>query len=327
MSYFEGKHIVITGGLGFIGSNLVHSCIKAGGSVTIVDNLDPNSGGNQFNIQGIEDEIIVVHGDICDYNLMRQLLITTDIVINCASLTSHTQSISEPYRNLEVNSAAVLKMLEIIKKYNSNIKFIQIGTTTQIGKSQSSPADETHPEFPLDPYSANKSLAEKYSFMYSQVHGLKTNSIRLPNIYGPRAAINSSFLTFNNYFVGLALQDQDITIYGDGCQYRNLLYVDDAVKAILNVAEKGDGSGEVYLAVHDDHITVAEIAETIVAVFGKGLVCYIPWPDGRQKNDIGDAIYTNKKIKYDIGWQPHTTFTDGLIKTKDYYLRCLEKYL
>ena len=327
ISSIKGKNIVITGGLGFIGSNLAYACIKYGSSVTIVDNLDPLAGGNKFNIQPFENEIKVISGDICDSTLMDKIIKTADIIINCAALISHTQSLQTPYRNLEVNSIAVLGMLEVIKNNNPQIQFIQIGTTTQIGKSHSLPVDESHQEFPLDPYSAHKSLAEKYTFMYSQVHGLKTNIVRLPNIYGPRAAIHSPSLTFNNYFIGLALQNKDITIYGDGRQSRNLLYVGDAVEAILKVTEKSDGLGGVYLAVHDDHITVAEVAEKIVSVFGKGTVRYIPWPEGRKNIEIGDATYSNKKIKRDIGWHPQTSFIDGLSKTKDYYYACLEKYL
>ena len=327
MSYFSGKKIVITGGLGFLGSNLAHSCIWNGAKVTIVDNLDSKAGGKKFNIQAIANDIELISGDICNNDLMEKVISTADIVINCAGLISHTQSLQEPYRNLEVNSTAVLRMLEIIKKHNPQIRFIQIGTTTQIGKSLSLPVDETHQEFPLDPYSAHKSLAEKYAFIYSQVHGLKTTSIRLPNIYGPRAAIHTPLLTFNNFFIGLAIQDKDITIYGDGSQLRNLLFVDDAVEAILQVTEKSKGAGEAYFAVQDDPISVSDLAEKIVSVFGKGKVCYIPWPEGRKSIEIGDAIYSNKKIKRDIGWIPQTSLNNGLIKTKDYYYRCLENYL
>jgi len=327
MSGFKGKNIIITGGLGFIGSNLAHSCHQYGGRVTIVDNLDPLAGGNRFNIETIRNKINVVSGDICDSALMEDVLKHADLVINCAALISHIQSLQTPYRNLEVNSTAVLGMLEIIKKYNPEVHFLQIGTTTQIGKCHSVPVDETHPEFPLDPYSAHKTLAEKYTFMYSQVHGLKTNCVRLPNIYGPRAAIHSPTLTFNNYFIGLALQDKEITIFGDGRQSRNILYVDDAVDAILKVAEKSDGSGDVYLAVHDNHITVAEFAEKIVSLYRKGTVRYIPWPEGRKNIEIGDASYTNKKIRNEIGWVPKTPLTEGLTKTRDYYYGFLEKYL
>ena len=144
ISSIKGKNIVITGGLGFIGSNLAYSCDKYGSIVTIVDNLDPEAGGNNFNIQPFENDIKVISGDICDSNLMQKVLKTADIVINCAALSSHTQSLHEPYRNLEVNSTAVLGMLEIIKNINPRIQFIQIGTTTQIGKSHSSPVDESH---------------------------------------------------------------------------------------------------------------------------------------------------------------------------------------
>jgi len=323
----KDKNIVITGGLGFIGSNLALACIKNDGFVTIIDNLDPQSGGNKFNIKIFENDIDLIYGDICNTNLMQKILSNTDIIINCAAQTSHIQSLKLPFKNLDVNCTAVLKMLEIIKNTNPNIQFLQIGTTTQIGKCYTSPVDETHQEFPLDPYSAHKSLAEKYTYMYSQVHGLKTNSIRLPNIYGPRSAIHSSELTFNNYFIGLAFQNKEITIYGDGCQYRNLLYVNDAVDAILSTINKGKGLGDTYFAVHDDHITVSEVAERVVEIIGTGTVRYIPYPDNKKKIEIGNAIYTNKKIKNDIGWHPKISFIDGLKNTKDYYSTCLERYL
>lgn len=324
---FSGKKIVITGGIGFIGSNLVHTCLQQGAHVTIVDNLDPNAGGNLFNIESVKSEITIVSGDICDRSILDDVVKTADLIINSAALISHTQSVQSPFRNLKVNSTAVLGMLESIKTHNPKAHFIQLGTTTQIGKCQSDTVDETHPEFPLDPYSAHKTLAEKYVFLYSQVHGLKTNTIRLPNIYGPRAAIHTPSLTFNNYFIGLALQDKEISIYGDGRQLRNILYVDDAVDAVLQVAENGEGSGEVYLAVHDDHVSVAEFAETVVEQYGKGTVRYIPWPEGRMSIEIGDARYSNKKIKNEIGWAPKASLTEGLARTKDYYYGCLEEYL
>lgn len=327
MSYFKGKNVVITGGLGFIGSTLAHICLKNGSDVTIIDNKDPLAGGNEYNIESIKREITYISGDICNSALMEDLVKPADIVINSAALISHTQSVQSPYRNLEVNGTAVLGILEAIKTHNQDARFIQIGTTTQIGKCHSATVDENHPEFPLDPYSANKTLAEKYTFLYAQVHGLKTSSVRLPNIYGPRAAIHTPTLTFNNFFIGLALQDKDITIYGDGQQSRNLLYVDDAADAILDVAEKGKGSGEVYLVVHDDHTTVAEFAESVVSLYGKGTVRYIPWPEGRKNIEIGDARYTNKKIREEIGWSPKISLREGLGRTRDYYYGCLEKYL
>jgi len=327
MSCFHGKNIVITGGIGFIGSNLVHTCLKQGGNVTIVDNLDPSAGGNPFNIESVKSEVSVVSCDICDRSVMDDVVKTADLIINSAALISHTLSVQSPFRNLEVNGTAVLQILEAIKTHNPEARFIQLGTTTQIGKCLSGSVDETHPEFPLDPYSAHKTLAEKYVFLYSQVHDLKTNTVRLPNIYGPRSAIHTPALTFNNFFIGLGLQDKEISIYGDGRQLRNILYVDDAVDAILQVAEKGEGSGETYLAVHDDHISVAEFAETVVTQYGKGTVRFIPWPEGRKSIEIGDARYTNKKFKKEIGWAPTTSLREGLAQTRDYYLGCLEKYL
>ena len=204
---------------------------------------------------------------------------------------------------------------------------MHIGTSTQLGPLQYKPADENHPEFPTDIYSANKGASEKYVLIYARAHGLPATVIRLANIFGPRATIHSAEFTFNNYFVGLALQDKEITIWGDGAQLRNVLYVDDAVSALIVAAVSEGGAGQTFFATGDQHYSVAEIAAMTVRCIGSGRVRHVPWPADRKSVEIGDAVLSNAKIKQTLGWAPVHKLEDGLHRTRAYFTNCLSEYL
>ncbi len=323
----KGKKILITGGLGFIGSNLALKCVELGAEVTILDCLDPRSGGNHFNISSITESVNLAYHNILDFEQISQFVSGKDIIFNCASSTSHSFSMREPWIDTDVNCKGVINLLEAVRRFNSEAKFVHLGTSTQLGKLLYQPADEKHPEFPADIYSANKSVSEKYSLIYSQAFALRSTVVRLSNVFGPRSSISSSEFTFNNYFIGLALQGKDITVYGDGAQMRNVLFVDDAVSALVLVAESDKTDGEVFFAVGDEHFSVAEIAKTTVDLIGSGRVVFVDWPSGKEKVDVGDAILTNKKIKDCLGWSPENNLEIGLHKTKKYYKSCLDRYL
>ena len=322
----NNKKMLITGGLGFIGSNLAKRCLEMGMDVTIYDNLDPNSGGNLFNVEPFKKDFEAVIGNIINYDHLIQVVMDKDIIINCAASTSHPYSMREPWLNLDVNSRGVINILEAIRRVNSGVKFVHIGTTTQLGPLHYQPADEHHPEFPTDIYSANKMVAEKYVLLYAKAYSLNASVIRLPNMFGPRAAIHSPEFTFNNYFIGLALQNKSITVYKPGTQLRNVLYVDDAVDALIAAAEAENASGETFFAVGDKHYSVKDIAEQTCLIMG-GSVQLIDWPKGRKAIEIGDAVISNAKIKRKLGWVPKIGFEDGLKATFDYYKNKLDKYL
>lgn len=323
----SGQKILITGGLGFIGSNLAHKCLQLGAEVTIYDCLTPRSGGNLYNIHDIKDSVELCYHDIMNFDRICQHVIDKDVIVNCAASTSHPFSMREPWLDLDVNSRATINLLEAIRRFNREAKFIHLGTSTQLGKLQYQPADEKHPEFPTDIYSANKSVSEKYVLIYANAYHTPATVIRLSNVFGPRACINSPEFTFNNFFVGLALQGKNITVFGDGKQKRNVLYVEDAVDAIILASQTDDIGGETYFAVGDHHYSVGEIAEATVKYIGSGQVKFIEWPKGRKSIDVGDAIISNKKIKKALNWSPMWDLKDGLIKTKEYYENCLDEYL
>lgn len=323
----NGQKILITGGLGFIGSNLAHKYVELGAEVTIYDCLDPRSGGNLYNIDDIADSVELCHHDIMNFDRISQHIMNKDVIVNCAASTSHPFSMREPWMDLDVNSRAVINLLEAVRRFNHEAKFIHLGTSTQLGRLHYQPADEKHPEFPTDIYSANKSVSEKYVLIYARAYNIDAIVIRLSNVFGPRATIHSPEFTFNNFFVGLALQDKPITVFGEGKQLRNVIYVEDVVSAIACASQARGIGAETFFAVGDEHFSVVDIAQATVDHIGSGRVVQIPWPAGRKSVDVGDAVISNKKIKGVIDWTPQFSLKEGLIETKAYYSNCLDKYL
>ena len=250
-----------------------------------------------------------------------------DIIINCAASTSHPYSMREPWLNLDVNSRGMINVLESIRRVNRDAKLVHLGTTTQLGPLHYQPADEHHPEFPTDMFSANKTVAGKYVLLYSKAYGLKASVIRLPNVLGPRSAIHSAEFTFNNFFIGLALQKKSITVYKPGLQLRNVLYVDDdAVDALVAVTEVDNAVGETFFAVGDEHYSVKDIAEETCKIMG-GSAHLIDWPKEREAMEIGDAVISNEKIKRALNWVPKIGLEYGFELTYDFCKDKLDKYL
>ncbi|HVO65649.1 MAG TPA: GDP-mannose 4,6-dehydratase [Syntrophales bacterium] len=323
----KNKRVIITGGLGFIGSNLAHRCVDLGAKVTIYDNLDPRSGGNLFNVCDIEEKVELHFHDLLNFDLLIDHIANQDIIFNCAASTSHPFSMREPWIDLDVNSRGVVNLLEAVRRFNTHAKLIHVGTSTQLGPLRYEPADENHPEFPTDIYSANKCVSEKFVLVYARAYNISATVIRLSNVFGPRASIHSAEFTFNNYFVGLALQDRDITVYGEGNQLRNVIFVEDAVEALISAAITESTNGETFFAAGDEHRSVSEIAETTCRCIGSGRVRHIPWPKDRRATEVGNAVISNEKLKQSVGWKPSYNLERGLIKTKEYFASCLEHYL
>lgn len=321
------RSFFITGGAGFIGSNIAHHCVAEGSRVTIFDNLDPCSGANLFNLTLLKDAASFYREDILNFKRLKECMAGHDVIINCAASTSHGLSMREPYGNIDVNVKGTLNVLEAMREVAPDAHLIYFGTTTQFGRIGTGIADETFPEFPMDIYSANKSLGEKYALIYGHHYGLKVTAVRLSNVYGPRAAIHTPALTFNNYFLGQAFQDNPITLYGDGAQIRNLIYVDDAVRAVMAMVDSSRVDGKVFLVAGDHHMSVRDIAHVVIDVVGRGSVKHIDWPEDALSSEIGNVYINNKKCKEILGWQPAIGFREGWEKTRDYYQLHLPYYL
>lgn len=322
----KNKRVLITGGLGFLGSNLARECLRQGAIVTLFDNLDEQAGGNLFNVKEIKESVRLIQQDIRDYGLVKKTVDGQDLIFHCAAYSSHTGAMNDPFSNIDVNCKGTLNLLEAVRHTSPKAKLVYAGTSTQTGKMIYSPMDENHPEFPLDIYSANKSLAEKYVLIYGNSYGLDVTVLRFANTYGPRAYIKSARLGFINYFIGLGLAGKKITVFGDGKQLRNVSFVEDSIAAMILTTQREEARGQVYFAVSKERYSVAQIAESIASVIG-GQLEFIGWPQDRVAIEVGDALITNEKIYNNLGWSPTTTLAEGLSKTALFYRPNLKEYL
>ena len=321
-----GRRVLITGGLGFIGSNLAHRCLELGAKVAIYDCLDPKSGGNMHNMEGIADDVQVIINDVRNFEALCTAMLNQDIVFNCAAFTSHPNSMREPLIDIDVNCKGAINLLEAARRFNPDVKLVHVGTSTQIGRMQFPVIDETHPEFPVDIYSANKTASEKYVLVYSNAYKIPATVVRLANVYGPRSNIKSPDFGFMNYFIGLALKDRELTVFGDGAQVRNVTFVGDVVDALMRAANTDLSNGQVFFAASEGQYTVKEIATSICEAIG-GKATFIEWPSDRQAIEIGDAVISNKKASEILQWHPQHNLMEGLKKTAEYFEPCLRYYI
>jgi UDP-glucose 4-epimerase len=313
------RRILVTGGLGFIGSNLVLALEKLGWQVTVLDNLEPSAGGNLRHAREFRKDTRICYHSILNFEILSDLLQEVDVVVNCAASTSHPGSMKEPWDNLDINSRGCLNLLEALRRFNPGAHLIHLGTTTQIGRQIHETVDENHPENPLDIYSANKLAAEKFVRIYHQSHGLPATVLRLPNVFGPRAAIHSPEFTFNNFFIGQALQARAISVYGDGAQARNLLHVDDVVRAILLCLGDSFQPGEVFQVVSSRHLSVLAIAEAVAKACGGPKPQKVPWPSQRRSLEVGSVRLSGEKFRKATGFRESVPFEAGLKSTVAFF--------
>lgn len=316
---FNKKEILITGGLGFIGSTLAFRLVDFGAKVTIVDCLIPDYGGNRFNIHGIEDKINVVVGDVRDEKLMASLIEGKDIIFNLAGTLSHIDSMTDPYTDLEINCKAQLSILEACRKHNRGVKILFAGTRGEYGKAEYLPVDEKHPLHPTDVNGINNMAGEWYHILYNNIYGIRATSIRMTNTYGPRHQMKHHKQGVINWFIRQLMDGQEIKIYGDGKQIRDLNYVDDVVEALLLAAASEKSNGEIY-NLGGVPTNLKDFVELAIKIYGKGSCKLIPFPPESKPIEIGDYIGDYTKIKTALGWEPKVTIADGIKRTLEYYV-------
>jgi len=309
-------NILILGGAGFLGSNLVRRCLaEKSCQVTVLDSLDPLVHSTTQNLKEVWSKIRFIRGDIRNETLLAEIVQDKDIIFNCAAQTSHALSIQYPLLDADINCMGSLKLLEAVRLFNKDAVVVYSSSSTVIGKALYETAEEDHPERPLEIYSANKGVAEKYYRIYHSHYDLKTVVLRFANLYGPFGKGYPEF-GFINYFIHLAWTNQQIKIFGKGDQARNVMYADDAADILWRAAHEPGLIGETYLATGKQHLTVGEIAETIVSVFQRGKVTHIEWPEERRRIEIGDVKLSSARLRAITSWEPRHDFMSGLKQTK-----------
>ena len=324
---FSGRKVMITGGLGFIGSNLAIALVGLGARVLLVDSLIPQYGGNLHNIEPIRDRVYVNIADVRDAHSMAYLVQGQDFIFNLAGQVSHLDSMEDPFTDLEINCRSQLFILEACRRNNPDVKLVYAGTRQQYGKPDYLPVDEKHLMHPADVNGVNKMAGEWYHIIYNNVYGLRAASLRLTNTYGPRMRIKDARQTFLGWWLRLALEGREIQVYGDGSQVRDFNYVEDVVRAFLLVAAHEAADGQVYNLGSPEPVTLAQVAELLVEGRQGGRWTLVPWPPERRAIDIGSYQGDYSKLQSELGWQPRVSLREGLSRTLAYYEEHLEHYL
>jgi len=323
---WSGRKVLITGGIGFIGSTLAHRLVDAGAVVTLVDSLIPEYGGNPFNIAGIEDRVRVNVSDVRDPHSMRHLIQGQDVLFNLAGQASHLDSMEDPFTDLEINSRAQLSILEACRRHNPAIRLVFASTRQIYGRPQYLPVDEKHLLRPVDVNGVNKIAGESYHLVYHDAYGLRACSLRLTNTIGPRMRVKDARQTFLGVWVRRVIEGHPFEVWG-GDQKRDFTYVDDVVEALLLAAGDERANGSFFNLGGQEVVTLCELAGMLVEVNGGGTFDVHEFPAERKRIDIGDYYADWSLIRDTLGWAPRVTLREALARTLDYYRAHLARYL
>ena len=324
--FFRDKRILITGGLGFIGSNLARSLIALGARVRLADSLIPEYGGNPFNIEDIAHKVHVNISDVRDPHSIARLVADSDILFNLAGQTSHLDSMRDPFTDLEINSKAQLSILEACRHHNPGIMAVFASTRQIYGKPEYLPADERHPLKPVDVNGINKLSGEMFHILYSEVYGIRTCVLRLTNTYGPRMRIKDARQTFVGIWIRSLVEGKPFEVWG-GEQLRDFTYVDDCVQALLLAASTEGANGHIYNLGGNQVVSLLDLAKLLVSVNGEGRFTVREFPNERKKIDIGDYYSDYRFIERSLNWTPTIELAEGLRRTLEYYRKNLDHYL
>jgi UDP-glucose 4-epimerase len=322
---YSRQNVLITGGLGFIGSNLARKLVELGAVVTIVDNLDPDSGANLFNVEDIKEYLQIIRADINDERQMKLVVKGKKYLFNLAGQMSHLGSMQDPFKDLNVNAVGQLKLLEVCRQNNPDVSIVFAGTRQVYGRPKYLPVDENHLLTPLDNNGVSKRAGEMYHIVYNRVYGMATCVLRMTNVYGPRMRIKDDLLTFIGWWFHQLLAGNDIQIFGDGMQIRDLNHVDDVINALLLCAAHPSVNGKIY-NLGGKPINLLSLARLMIKVNGSGNYVIAPFPESRKRIDIGDYHGDYSLIKGDVGWQPRVSLEDGIAKLLEFYRVSKEHY-
>jgi UDP-glucose 4-epimerase len=318
---------MITGGLGFIGSNLAHRLVALGADILLVDSLIPDYGGNLFNVAGIEDRVRINIADVRQASTMNHLVRDREIIFNLAGQVSHIDSLRDPHTDLDINCRSQLTILEACRWHNPSAKVVYASTRQIYGRPEFLPVTEKHLVRPTDVNGINKAAGEYYHLVYNNVFGVRACALRLTNVYGPRQLIRHNRQGFIAWFIRLALQDREIQIFGDGSQVRDFVFVDDAVDAFLRAGASDDTNGVAFNVGGREHLAHRELVELLISVAGTGRYRFVEWPPEKKAIDIGSFYADSTLFAAAVGWSPAVCLREGLARTLAYYRDHSRHYL
>ena len=327
LAFYEGRRVMITGGLGFIGSTLARRLADLGADVLLVDALIPDCGGNLFNIAGLEDRVRLNVVDVREAGAMNDLVRDREVIFNLAGQVSHIDSMRDPQADLEMNCRSPLTLLEACRHHNRGAKVVYAGTRQVYGRPERLPVDETHLVRPTDINGINKAAGEHYHLVYNNVYGVRACSLRLTNVYGPRQLIRHDRQGFIGWFIRLALEGREIRIFGDGTQLRDFVYVDDAADAFLRAGMHDACNGGAFNVGGGEPIAHRDLAAMLIEEAGGGSVRFVPWPDERRRIDIGSFYTDSSRFTRATGWEPEVGIREGLGRALAFYRAHLDKYV
>ncbi|MEI6668433.1 MAG: NAD-dependent epimerase/dehydratase family protein [Acidobacteriota bacterium] len=326
-TFYRNRSVMITGGLGFIGSNLAHRLADLGADVLLVDSLIPDYGGNLYNIEDIKDRVRVNIADVRQQSTMNYLVRHVDVIFNLAGQVSHIDSMRDPYTDLEINCRSQLSLLEACRRNNPHAKVVYAGTRQVYGKPDSLPVTERHLVRPTDVNGINKVAGEYYHLVYNNVFGVRACSLRLTNVYGPRQLVKHNRQGFIGWFIRLVVEDGEIEIYGDGSQLRDFVFVDDAADAFLAAGASDACNGEVFNVGGLEPTSHRDLVRLLIEVAGSGRVRHVEWPAEKKAIDIGSFYADSSRFTAATLWQPHVGLREGLSRTVAFYRAHLARYL
>ncbi len=326
-NYYKNKNVLITGGLGFIGSNLAHKLVSLDANVKIIDNLNPLYGGNLFNLFGIENKIEIVKQDIRESETIRSLIENADIIFHLAAQVSYIDSLNMPFEDLDLNARTTLNILEICRKYNPKVKIIFSSSRMVYGKADKPLINENCETNPLSLYGIHKLTSEKYFLMYYKDFGIPCSILRLTNPYGPRQQIKHSKYSLVGWFIRQAMENKVIKIYGDGLQLRDYIYVDDIVDAMIKSAASDHSVGEIINIGSGVSSRFSDMVHSVINIVKSGKVEYIPWPENYEKIETGDISVDISKLQELTAWKPKVSLAEGISLTYEYYKKNISNYI
>ena len=321
------KKILITGGLGFIGSNLARRLVEHGNFITVVDSLIPEYGGNLRNVHDIQDKITISLSDLRDNAAINDLIRGHDFLFNLAGQTSHLDSMNDPITDLDINAKAQLSILEACRKYNPDIRIVFASTRQIYGKPNYLPVDEKHPRHPVDVNGINKIAGEQYHILYQEVYGIESSVLRLTNTYGPRMRIRDARQTFLGIWIRNLLEGKPIQVFGDGKQRRDYNYVEDVLDALLIAATEKNAIGKAYNLGSSEPLSLEDTAKIMYQKTKVGDYQMIPFPEDRKAIDVGDFICDYSAFRDQFGWEPKVSFEDGIQRSLEYFQKDIEHYI